>query len=398
MTSEFQHRPHRVLLSGAWQGLEEVARLLAREDDLEVGHTLRERPEVVVHAVGDVDAIGDELTILRRGTSVPLVVVAREQSDRVLELTLATERADIVLVDAVQPAAARESIAFTIRKVLLARKHRAEHGPRARVFTVFSPKGGTGKSVTATNLAAALSRHRQSRVLLVDLDVQFGDVAIMLGLEPQRTIYDAAAAPGALDERKLATFTIRHSAGLDVLAAPERPEEAESLGEGRIASLLDVASTDYDAIVVDTSPYFHGPMLSALDRTDELLLLSGPDIPTLKNLRLVLGTLDQISFPLARINLVLNRAGERSALAAADVTTALDLPVAFELPYDPAVSQCVNRGIPAVLDDDEGPFAAAVQRMAAELVSRGGFPEPYEARRLRDSLGGLLLPRKKVLA
>ena len=151
----------------------------------------------------------------------------------------------------------------------------AAAGRTGRVMTVFSPKGGTGKTVVATNLAAAFAKKEGRRTLLLDLDLQFGDAAIGLGLEPEKTIYDLVVAPGELDSEKLAGYVTKHASGLDVLAAPLRPEDAELVTEGKVTSLLEVARGSYEVIVVDTSPFFHGPMLATLDRTDELLVLCG---------------------------------------------------------------------------------------------------------------------------
>ena len=162
--------------------------------------------------------------------------------------------------------------------------------------------------MTATNLAASFAKHERKRTLLVDLDLQFGDAAIMLGLEPEKTIYDLVVAPGELDSEKLAGYITKHTCGLDILPAPLRPEDAELVTESKLARLLEVARESYDLIVVDTSPFFHGPMLATLDRTDELLMLCGLDVPTLKNVRLSLQTLELLSFPASRIQFVLNRA------------------------------------------------------------------------------------------
>ena len=172
---------------------------------------------------------------------------------------------------------------------------------------MFSPKGGTGKTVTATNLAASLAKHHGKRALLLDLDLQFGDAAIMLGLEPEKTIHDLVTAPGELDQDKLGGYVTRHACGLDILPAPLRPEDAELVTEAKLAKLLEVAREAYDLIVVDTSPFFHGPMLATLDRTDELLLLCALDVPTLKNVRLALQTLELLSFPHERVQIVLRR-------------------------------------------------------------------------------------------
>ena len=130
------------------------------------------------------------------------------------------------------------------------------------MITVFSPKGGVGKTVVSTNLAATLCKSMGKSTLLLDLDLQFGDAAIMLGLQPDKTIYDLVVAPGELDSEKLAGYTLAHPSGLDVLAAPLQPEDAELVTEGKLARLLEVAARSYDAIIVDTSPFFHGPMLA----------------------------------------------------------------------------------------------------------------------------------------
>ena len=214
-------------------------------------------------------------------------------------------------------------------------------------MTVFSPKGGTGKTVTATNLGTSLAKHWGKRALLLDLDLQFGDAAIMLGIEPEKTIYDLVTAPGELDSEKLAGYTTRHSSGLDVLPAPMRPEDAELVTEAKLARLLEVARESYDVIVVDTSPFFHGPMLATLDRTDELLLVCGLDVPTLKNVRLSLQTLELLSFPPDRIKLVLNRANSNVGHEAeARSRRRSRREIAFEIPSDRVVPLAVNRGEP----------------------------------------------------
>jgi pilus assembly protein CpaE len=234
--------------------------------------------------------------------------------------------------------------------------------------TVFSPKGGTGKTVTATNLAASFAKHEQRRTLLVDLDLQFGDAAIMLGLEPEKTIYDLVVAPGELDSEKLAGYITKHTCGLDILPAPLRPEDAELVTETKLARLLEVARESYDIIVVDTSPFFHGPMLATLDRTDELLMLCGLDVPTLKNVRLSMQTLELLSFPASRIRFVLNRANSKVGMKKSEVEGALDVKIGFEVPSDRAVPLGVNRGAPPAIADTSSDFAKAIREVAKSLL------------------------------
>jgi pilus assembly protein CpaE len=238
--------------------------------------------------------------------------------------------------------------------------------------TVFSPKGGTGKTVTATNLATALVKHSGKRTLLLDLDLQFGDAAIMLAIEPDRTIQDLMASPGELDSEKLAGYTLRHTSGVDVLPAPIRPEDAELVTEPKLARLLEVARESYDMIVVDTSPFFHGPMLATLDRTDELLLVCGLEVPTIKNVRLSLQTLELLSFPPNRIRVILNRANSNVGLKRSEVEAALETKISFELPSDRAVPLSVNRGQPAVLAEPGSDFARAIKDMAGAISKPHG--------------------------
>jgi pilus assembly protein CpaE len=235
--------------------------------------------------------------------------------------------------------------------------------------------------VLATNLSAALATRTGKRVLLLDLDLQFGDAAIMLGLHPDKTLRDLMLAPGALDGEKLAGFITHHELGLDILAAPLRPEDAELVTEERVLGLLDVARSLYDIVVVDTSPFFYGPMLALLQPTDHLLLLCGLDVPTLKNVRLSIQTLDMLRFPRSRVSLILNRVTGGVGIASDEVADALGYPVRLEIPNDAAVSVAVNRGIPAVVADGKSGFAQAVREVAALVVPDRQQAQPAVARR-----------------
>jgi pilus assembly protein CpaE len=243
--------------------------------------------------------------------------------------------------------------------------------------TVFSPKGGTGKTVTAANLAASLAKHQGKRTLLLDLDLQFGDAAIILGIEPEKTIHDLVVAPGELDAEKVAGYITQHDCGLDVLPAPLRPEDAELVTEAKLARLLEVARESYDTIVVDTSPFFHGPMLATLDRTDELLLLCALDVPTLKNVRLALQTLELLSFPSDRIRVVLRKTNSKVGMQPGEVEAALERKITFEIPSDAGVPLAVNRGAPLVLSDRRADFSRAIELMAKRVAT----PEPPKQQR-----------------
>ena len=186
-----------------------------------------------------------------------------------------------------------------------------------------------------------------------------------MGIEPEKTIYDLVVAPGELDIEKLAGYITKHPCGLDVLPAPLRPEDAELVTESKITRLLEVARECYDVIVVDTSPFFHGPMLATLDRTDELLVLCGLDVPTLKNVRLALQTLELLSFPPTRIRFVLNRANTKVGLSKREVEAALKVTIARRGAFGPQRSRSRSTAAPPRSSREPGSdFAKAMIALA----------------------------------
>jgi len=372
------NEPIRIYVTGSCEGLDRIREALSTHPDLDfvgwsehvaeataalAGGHLR----VVVHATRSTSFPGGEVAAIREQTRAPIVILASGESTALLEEALDAEGvADVLLLPQLT-----ENVVFALRKAAHAgRRLVAEGGTsrQGRIITVFSPKGGTGKTVTATNLAASFAKHEGKRTLLLDLDLQFGDAAIMLGLEPEKTIYDLVVAPGELDSEKLAGYITKHTCGLDILPAPLRPEDAELVTESKLARLLEVARESYDLIVVDTSPFFHGPMLATLDRTDELLMVCGLDVPTLKNVRLSMQTLELLSFPASRIKFVLNRANSKVGMKKSEVEGALDVKIGFEIPSDRAVPLGVNRGAPPAIADTGSDFAKAIRVVAKSLL------------------------------
>jgi pilus assembly protein CpaE len=366
----------RVFVTGDCDGLPDLRDALANHPEVELVGSASQVSEaaptltgghlqVVLHATRSSTLPVNEVAALREHTRAPIVLLASNGSPALLEEALEHDVADVLLLPQLT-----DNVVFAIRKASHVGKRLTGSARRyGRLVTVFSPKGGTGKTVTATNLGASLAKHWGKRALLLDLDLQFGDAAIMLGIEPDKTIYDLVTAPGELDTEKLSGYTTRHASGLDVLPAPLRPEDAELVTEAKLARLLEVARESYDVIVVDTSPFFHGPMLATLDRTDELLLLCGLDVPTLKNVRLSLQTLELLSFPPERIRLVLNRANSKVGMKPKEVEAALEREIAYEVPSDRSVPIAVNRGNPCVLADTKADFSRAVRSMAKQLVA-----------------------------
>jgi pilus assembly protein CpaE len=382
--------PIRIFVCGSCDGSASLVEALAQESDFElvgVAPTAGEATGVlsgghlnaVLHATDSQTLPADELAVIREHTRAPIIILASGEASQLLEQALDADVSDVLLLPQLT-----DNVIFAIRKAAHAGRRlmagavsSVSHG---RIVTVFSPKGGTGKTAIATNLACALAKHEGKRTLLLDLDLQFGDAAIMLGLQPDKTIYDLVSAPGELDPEKLAGYTTRHPSGLDILPAPLRPEDAELVTEAKIGRLLEVARTSYDVIVVDTSPFFHGPMLATLDQTDELLLVCSLDVPTIKNVRLSLQTLELLSFPMKKVHVVLNRANTKVGMKESEVETAMERKVRYQIPSDRAVPLSVNRGTPVVIADAGADFSAALRDVAKAVAN----PEPdKQAKRRR---------------
>jgi pilus assembly protein CpaE len=374
------HQATRVYFTGDCEGFANLRESLSNRPDVEVvgwseqvgqasGVLAGGHLECILHATRESSFPATEVEAIREQTRAPIVVVAADEATDILNDALDSDVADILLLPQLI-----ENVVFTIRKASHAKRAvptvtRAQFG---RVVTVFSPKGGTGKTVTATNLAVTLAKHVQKRTLLLDLDLQFGDAAIVMGLEPEKTIYDLVVAPGELDFEKLAGYITKHPCGLDLLPAPLRPEDAELVTESKITRLIEVARECYDVIVVDTSPFFHGPMLATLDRTDELLVLCGLDVPTLKNVRLALQTLELLSFPTKHLRFVLNRANSKVGLSKREVEAALKVEIAHEIPSDRIVPLSVNRGNPAALAEAGSEYSRAILQLAKAVLPQQG--------------------------
>jgi pilus assembly protein CpaE len=365
----------RVAIAGdgvATAGLEtDIARLDGFELVPEQGD--HPTPDVVLLVQDERAEPQEQLATLREHSTVPVILVTATPSSELVHWAL-----DAGIADVLPLPASSEGLLFAIEKAARAATQLAR-AERGQVVTVFSPKGGSGKSVVSSNLAVASAQHTNSRTLLIDLDLQFGDAAIMLGLSPANTLHELIGTSTTLDAEKLDVYTERHASGVSVLPAPIRPEDAELISEEAIRTLLTVARSAYDLVVIDTAPFFYGPMLATLDETDQLLLLCNPDVPTLKNVRLTLQTLELLAFPEDRLRVVLNRASTSSGIGRDDVEAALGRAVDIVLPLDPAVPLAVNRAEPVVLESTATPFGAAIIEVAKSI---GGVkaPAPRSAR------------------
>ncbi len=218
-----------------------------------------------------------------------------------------------------------------------------------RVVAVMAGKGGSGKTVTATNLAMALTLQRGAdRVVIVDTDLQFGDVALLLQLDPSRTILDVVRRLDDLSDERLESMLLRHESGLLVLPAPVLPTGQDEVPAKSIVAILERLRALHDVVIVDTPPIFDDHLITVLEQADDVLVVVDMDLPSVKNAKIALDALRGSGFPMSRLQLVVNRVNAKARLDLVELERSLGLRVAGSIPSDRLVPQSVNEGIPVV--------------------------------------------------
>jgi len=338
-------------------------------------------PTVVV--LGPSCSDGDVLSSVERSLSgrsdVGVVLVADELSTTILQLALRSGVKDVLTLqgDTLQIVEAIERIGNGLKSssgiapvgslpVLTG----SDDGPAmGRVTTVFSTKGGSGKSVIATNLAVVLAERSEGPVVLVDADLQFGDVAVMMKLAPTHTVVDAVSNIERLDASLLESLLATHEpSGLRVLPAPLEPAFADQIGAGEMVKIIEILRRFCAHVVIDTPAYFNDVVLGLVEVSDDVLLVAGMDIPNIKNVKIGLQTLRLLNTPMEKLRLILNRANSKVKLDIGGVERTLGVSAEALIPSDVIVPQSVNKGVPFVLSHSKSGVAKSIRALADLLV------------------------------
>jgi pilus assembly protein CpaE len=283
-------------------------------------------------------------------------------------------------------------IAFALEKAIA--RGPATTGARPKVATtapgkmiaVLGPKGGTGKTLTSCNLAGALASAGRS-VIVVDLDLQFGDVGLALGIRPDKTIYDLATAGGSLDAEKVEDFLSDHDSGIRALLAPRRPDHAGAVTVDFVRELFDTLREMAEFVVVDTPPGFTPEVIAAIDRSSHVCVVAMLDALSLKNTKLAMETLELMEYDPGSIKVVLNRADSRVGVTPEDVSTLLGRAPDIRVPSHRDITRSVNEAMPIVLSGGHAEARRAFQALGASYISGadpagGAHPEKPRRRRL----------------
>lgn len=238
------------------------------------------------------------------------------------------------------------------------------HSSRGRVLIVFSAKGGCGKTTLSINLAHALARKTNSKVALLDFDLQFGDVAVALQIEPKKTISDAISMQNNLDELGIKSLLVSQEKNLDILLAPTNPTDIEYISTELIDNLLDSLRNKYDYIVVDTPPAFTDVILRVFDQADRCFLMTTLDMPAIKNLKLVISTLEALNINKSKLEFILNRSDLKSGLTLRELEEMVGEKFSCMIPSSNDVSGSTNRGIPLVVENPKHPVSKEIIELA----------------------------------
>jgi pilus assembly protein CpaE len=240
---------------------------------------------------------------------------------------------------------------------------------RAPLVCVLGPKGGTGKTLTSTSLAVALAEQGKS-VVLVDLDLQFGDVGLCMGLAPQSTIFDLVRTGGSLDEEKLDGFLMTHSSGVRVLLAPSRPDHAAVVSVDFLREVYATLRQMFDYVVVDTPPGFTPEVIATIDNATMVCMVGMLDALSLKNTKLGLETLELMGFPSENVKLVLNRARSRVGISDEEVVAIMGREPDIFVPSDRDIPRAVNEGKPILIAKPQSEASVAYRQLASVLIQR----------------------------
>lgn len=283
------------------------------------------------------------------------------------------------VADVVAPESNAREIEEVFRRVLATAERRRKNlvgdngqspsapaAPSRRIVTVVSPKGGAGKTLVSTNLAMGLALSQPNSAVLVDLDLEFGDVSTALLLEPEHTIYDAIKNTGKVDKTTLKVFLTPHASNLYTLCAPLTPEEGEAVTPEGAGQVLNLLSEEFPFLVIDTGGGLSEHTLTAIEHSTDVVFVTALDVSSVRGVAKAVQALDQLGMTKAQRHLVLNRANSRVGLAAADVEEAVGLPVGVSIPSSRDVPVSMNEGVPLVYSNPR----AKVSRSINELLGR----------------------------
>jgi pilus assembly protein CpaE len=396
MTAPSKANPIRVLIvDDIDQTRENLMKLLSFEDDIDVigaapdGRLAVEatrglRPDIVLMDITmpTMDGIAAAEAIRAEALGAQVIMMSvHDEAESLRRAMLAGAREFLVkpfgaddLVTAIRRVAERR---ISDRAVATKAAEPLE-STGGRILSIFSPKGGVGRTTIACNLAVALREATGKKVALVDGNFQFGDVGVLLNMQPTKTIVDLLPHIADIDAELVGDVVLRHHSGVDVLLAPTRPEMAELITAEYLKRILSKMREVYDYVVVDTAASFSETILAALDLSDRIFLLLTVEMPAIKNTRLFLEVASQLGYGREKLSLVLNRADSTGGIEVGEIEKSLGHRIPVRIVSDGRlVTYALNHGEPFVLSNRKADVTKGIYDLAA--LAQGADPATIAA-------------------
>ncbi|MBM4421902.1 MAG: response regulator [Chloroflexi bacterium] len=394
---------------------ENIRKLLQFEADIEVVGTAKtgkeavtlareKRPHVVIMDINmpDMDGITATELISKDVPSAQIVILSVQSDADYLRRAMMAGARDFLT----KPPSGDELIS-TIRRAYEISRLRTAAAPmqiavgpggqtfaplEGKIITVYSAKGGVGCTTIASNLAVALHTE-ETRVALVDCNLQFGDLAVFLNLKPQHSVIELFENAETLDGEFAASVATDHSAGFKVFLGPPTPEQADIVNAAQVKKALEFLKTRYAYVIVDTPSALTEIVLSAFDVSDKIVLVATPDIPAIKDARIFFDVIDALNFPADRVMFVLNRVDKRGGITAQNIQESIKHEVTAQLPLEERVLFSINSGVPLLIGNRSLPFSMAMLDMANKLKA-GLAPAPEKEPAVVEEKGKKPAPRR----
>ncbi|WP_426978959.1 AAA family ATPase [Pseudarthrobacter sp. O4] len=372
--TDFDSRVRQALAGGLPGGLQTFAFVNPADPGELFTNLNQERPEVLIlgpdipmedalrlATVFDVQL--PELSVILVGEADPAFVLLAMRAGIRDILSPAADPAQIrVLLER-----ACQSFASRNRNTNTSSADKNPEGRKGLVIGVFSPKGGVGKTTIATNIAIGLGKVAPMSVVIVDLDLQFGDVASGLYLDPEHTVTDAVSASASQDSLVLKAFLTVHPGSIYALCAPRTPEEADNITPHQVSRLLEQLAEQFQYVIVDTAPGLPEIGLAALEQCTDVVWVTAMDVPSIRGLRSGLNILRRLDLLPETRHVVLNMADSKSGLSVQDVEATIGAPVDISIPRSKAVAFSTNRGIPVLQDGRRDPAVKGLRQLVARF-------------------------------
>ena len=376
------------LIDKTEESIGRVSRLLRNLSDLDIGQTgtslddlrslmLEKIPAIVI--VGPLYTLVDLENLLKtcgQGAGlVKIILFTGEQSSNIFRKAIKINIFDVLEFPFnygdMKEAISRARIAIkeiTGEKDIPQTEETRAKNKISKNIMIFSSKGGTGKSFIATNLAIDLYNQTKKRVVLVDLNYQSGDIALILDIVPRHTFYDITSIINQLDTEMLSSFLTQHSSGVKVLPAPVDPTQSESISTKATVKVLDTLAKICDYMVIDAPSNFSENTLALLEKIDFLCMVASMDVPSIKNLKVALEVVDQLKFPEENILIIINRANTKVGITTDEIEDTLKRKIDITIPSDRLVPLTINQGNPIISVYPKSAVSKSINKLTKYLI------------------------------